>query len=61
MCVIAYYTLITRPQIMHRVESIEQETLEVREGEGENKGTRGDAEKTWCVRGECCWVFQSHG
>lgn len=38
-------------QIMHRVEYIEQEPLEVREGEGKNKGTGGDGGKTVCQRG----------
>ncbi len=42
---------------MRHVECIEQGTLEVREGEGKNKGVRGDGGKTWCVRGECCLIL----
>lgn len=59
-CLITYldaytFTLSTLPmtsQIMHHVECIEQEPLEVREGEGKNKGTRGDGGKTLCVSEE---------
>lgn len=59
-CLITYldaytFTLLTltmTSQIMHHVVCIEQEPLEVREGEGKNKGTRGDGGKTLCVRGE---------
>lgn len=40
-------------------ECIEQEPLEVTEGEGKNKGARGDGGKT-CVRGEeKCFKSQS--
>lgn len=56
------FTLLTLPlasQIMHHVECIEQEPLEVREGEGKNKGTRGDGGKTLCVRGEWCLALKA--
>lgn len=61
--VVAYQNVypftLTRPltlQIMHHVECIEQGTLEVMEGEGKNKGIRGDGGKT-CVRREWCLVL----
>lgn len=52
--------LITPPlttHVMHHVERIEQGALEVREGEGKNKGFGGDGGKTWCVGGEMLPVF----
>ena len=47
-------------QIMHHVERIEQRALEVREGEGKNKGLGGDGGKTWFVRGRMVAGFKSH-
>lgn len=59
---ISIHSLISLPltsHIVHHVECVEQGALEVREGEGKNKGSRGDGGKTRVARREWCLALKA--